>query len=352
MIPSDKIYHILEDLKKLRQERGYTRIKFKSMREEMQPLVDKYHWHKDEFLDLVVRKGKILGYKNIKKELQILNSLLNYIEKMLKKKEFVEVLVAQKIDIEQFKKAIKFNMLKLKILKDHNKECRKKMKKFITFIRVGADKDEFKKALAEWDEAQSKLANIDRLENSLEKKVMVEQTKKFPKNVKQRTGIWKTATAYAMAAMIGFGAITGSYTSKEGISFGGGAAMAGELHDKAFYDGLAEKAEVLGKVKKYNDVIQLLNPYVNNKNNKSAFFFNNLGAAFLGQKDYHIAKRLLLKGLNIENTRTDILWNLGKCDYNLKDYKSARNYFQMYVDNNGKQLDKAQKWIKWLEKRI
>ena len=60
----------------------------------MQPLVDGYRWHKDEFLDLVNRKGKILGYNKIKKELKILDSLLNYIEKLLKKKEFAEALAA------------------------------------------------------------------------------------------------------------------------------------------------------------------------------------------------------------------------------------------------------------------
>jgi len=229
MIPADKIYHILEDLKKLRQERGYTRIKFKGMREKMKPLVDRYHWNQDEFLDLVVRKGKILGYKNIKKELKTLNSLLNYIEKMVKKKAFAEALDAQKIDIEQFKKAIHFNKLKLKVLKDSNKECRKKMKRFITFIRIDADKNEFKKALAEWDETQAKIAYVDRLENSLERKVIVEQAMKSPKNIKVRTGMWKIATATAAAAILAFGAVTGSYTSKEGISFGGGSAMAGEV---------------------------------------------------------------------------------------------------------------------------
>ena len=352
MIPADKIYHILEDLKKLRQERGYTRIKFKSMREEMQPLVDKYHWHKDEFLDLVVRKGKILGYKNIKKELQILNSLLDYIEKMLKKKEFVEVLVAQKIDIEQFKKAIKFNMLKLKILKDLNKECRKKMKKFITFIRVGADKDEFKKALAEWDEAQSKLANIDRLENSLEKKVMVEQTKKFPKNVKQRTGMWKTATAYAMAAMIGFGAITGSYTSKEGISFGGGAAMAGELHDKAFYDGLAEKAEDMNDVKNYKDVIKLLDKYKNVTN--SAFLLNELARAYGKSGNIDYAINLFEQGIKLNPHYTATYYNLGGIyGYVKKDKAKGIKFFKLsiqYANKNDSHIKNAQKHIKKLSK--
>ena len=244
MIPADKIYHILEDLNKLREERNYTRDRLDSIRQKMLPLVDRYHWHKDEFVDLVNRKGKLLGYKHIKKEIEIMDSLLDYIEKLLKKKEFAEGLAEQDIDIEQFKRAININKLKLKILKDHNKECRKKMKNFVTFIRINADKEEFKKALAEWDEAQAKVAYVDRLENSLEKRAIVEQAQKFPESVKEKGGL-NTATAVAIAAMIAFGAVTADYTVKGGISFGGGSAEAGEIQTQAPYKTNKELLEAL-----------------------------------------------------------------------------------------------------------
>ena len=249
MLPADEIYHILEDLKKLRQERGYTKSRFESIRKKMQPLVDKYYWRKDEFLDLVTKKDKILGYNNIKKELKILNSLLDYIKKMLKKEEFIAALESSKIDIEQFKRAIKFNKLKLKVLKDRNKDCRKKMQTFVKVIKITTNRKDFEKALADWDTAQSKIAYIDRLEDSLENKIMVEQTRKFPKSVKQRTGIWKIATAYAMATMIGFGVATGSYAAGEGISFGGGNVYAEEVQTQAPYKTKKELLEILKRIK-------------------------------------------------------------------------------------------------------
>ena len=59
------------------------------------------------------------------------------------------------------------------------------MKNFITFVRIGTDKKEFEKALTEWDEAQAKIAYVDRIEDSLERKVIVEQAAKYPQNIRQ-----------------------------------------------------------------------------------------------------------------------------------------------------------------------
>lgn len=349
MIPSDEIYHILEDLKKLRQERNYSKSKFNSINKQILAFDKGYHWHQDEFLDLVARKGKILGYKNIKKELKCLKSLLKFINSLLKKKEFIAALEQSKIDQEQFKKAIKFNMLKLKVLKDRNKDCRKKMQTFVKVIKITTNKKDFETALADWDTAQSKMAYIDRLEGSLENKVILEQTRKFPKNVKQRTVIWKIATAYAMATMIGFAAVTADYSVKGGISFGGGEAMAGELHDKAFYDGLAEQAEDMNKSKNYRGVIQLLDKYKNITEN--VHLLNELAGAYGKIGEIDVAISLFEKAYQLEPGRSSILFNLGGIySYVKKDKIKGIKYFKMCVEGGGEFAKRAENHIKKLNK--
>ena len=86
------------------------------------------------------------------------------------------------------------------------------MKNFITFVRIGTDKKEFEKALTEWDEAQAKIAYVDRIEDSLERKVIVEQAAKYPQNIRQNMDLWEIKAAYAVAVMLGFRMVTGNYS--------------------------------------------------------------------------------------------------------------------------------------------
>ncbi|MEA3515028.1 MAG: hypothetical protein U9R34_06115 [Nanoarchaeota archaeon] len=348
MIPADEIYHILQDLKKLRQERGYTKSEFVGVNKKILALAKDYHWRKDELIGLIEEKERFFDYEIVHKEIKIMKSLLKFISKLLKKKEFV----AELADIEQFKKAIRFNELKLKALDGRNKECLKTKKVFEKIIKM--KNGEFEKYLSEWDSAQAKVAYVDRLEDGLEKKVMVEQARKFPESVKRKSGVWKTASAYAVAAMIGFGAITADYSKSEGISFGGGNVYAQEVvHDLAFYEELAQKTEdELFPKKAYGKVIELLKPYAQDKENKSALFYNNLGVAYKRKKQFNKSLKLLLKGFELDNKHTHISWNLGQCYYHLKDYKNSKKFFQLYIDNKGKQLKTAKDWVKWLDKRI
>ena len=373
MNPTDKIYNILAEVKQFKQERGYTSNNFNKLQKNLHQLADKFPWNKDDILELVEKKDAlfnyklankelkglksllIFNYKLINKELKGLKSLLKFINTLLKKKEFIAALESSKIDIEQFKKAIKFNKLKLKVLKDRNKDCKKKMQTFVqTFVKVikiTNNKKEFKKALAECfaecDEAQAKLAYVDRLENSIENGFIVEQSKKVPGSARQRTGIWKTATAYAVVVIIGFGAVTGSYTSGEGISFGGGAAMASELHDKAFYDGLAEEALKMNKSKNYNGVIKLLEKYKMEANNSD--LLDELASAYSKTGKMDEAIKLFKQAVKLDSTNTDAYYNLGGIfGYIKKDKTKAIKYFKLYIKYNGANIEKARTHIKRL----
>lgn len=344
MIPADEIYNILESLKTLRQERGYTKSRFDGVNKRILALAKDYHWHKDELLELVEEKDKFFDYKTIHKEINVMKSLLKFISKLLKKKEFVGELA----DVEQFKKAIRFNELKLKALDGRNKECLKTKKVFEKVIKV--ENNEFEKYLGEWDSAQAKVAYVDRLEDGLEKKVMLEQARKFPESVKRKSGVWKTATAYAVAAMIGFGAITADYSVKGGISFGGGEAVAGEVvHDKAFYDRLSERAEKMNDKKDYKSVIQLLNQYKNNTTH--AGLLNSLAYANGRIGNIDIAISLFEKAIKLNPHFPAPYYNLGGIySYIKKDKTKGIKYFKLYIQNQGEKIEKAKTHIKKLSR--
>jgi len=146
MAPADKISSILDKLKVLRKERTYTLDNFYKIKREMQPHINSYKWHIDEFTILAVKKNNLFKYKIVKKELNSLNSLLNYIKRLLKKKEFVDQFNRQNVDISKIKKAIETELLWVKDLKEHNKECRRKMRAVRSLLKMGIEKKVFKQA--------------------------------------------------------------------------------------------------------------------------------------------------------------------------------------------------------------
>ena len=78
--------------------------------------------------------------------------------------------------------------------------------------------------------------------------------------------------------------------------------------------------------KKYKEVIDKSNKLLN-KNYNLPIIYNLLGTANFLLKDFQIAIKYYLKGINLEPNNEEIIRNLGKCYLSLKNYKEAREYF-------------------------
>ncbi len=350
MAPADKISSILDKLKVLRKERTYTLDNFYKIKREMQPHIESYKWHIDEFMILAVKKNNLFKYKIVKKELNSLISMLNYIKHLLKKKEFVDQFNRQNVDISKINKAIETELLWVKDFKSQNKECRSKMRAVRRLLKMGIEKKVFEQAIAEWDNEQMDLSHLDRVEDNLEQKA-VEIARQYPETVMHRMGIWQKATVYAIAVLIGLGVYTADINKRGFGGFGGNVAVAEEVHDKAFYDGLAEQSEKISAIKSPEQVIASLEQYKNDKNNKSSSFFNQLGVAYVNNGRVDGGIKLLEHGLTLEEN-SSIAWNLGAFYYKYKkDVSQSKNYLQMHIRLGGKNKAKAQKYIEYYESK-
>ncbi len=344
MAPADKISSILDKLKVLRKERTYTLDNFYKIKREMQPHIESYKWHIDEFMILAVKKNNLFKYKIVKKELNSLISMLNYIKTLLKKREFVDQFNRQNVDISKINKAIETELLWVKDLKAHNKECRRKMRAVRRLLKMGIEKKVFEQAIAEWDNEQMDLSHLDRVEDNLEQKA-VEIARQYPETVMHRMGIWQRATVYAIAVLIGLGVYTADINKRGFVGFGN-VVMAEEVHDKAFYDKLAKQAEAIGAYDNPYKVIQILEPYKLDQQNLNSNFFNELGLAYIKYGRKNEGYDMLKKAFSLNNTDPAIAWNLGVQSYKIKgDIPSSKRFFNIYIQLGGKQKDKAQKYI-------
>jgi len=165
-----------------------------------------------------------------------------------------------------------------------------------------------------------------------------------------RMGIWQKATVYAIAALMSIGVNTADINKRGYVGFGR-VAVAGEVHDKAFYDQLAKQAETIGCEKNPYKVINLLEKYKDDKENKSADFFNNLGVAYINSEKKIEGLNLLEYSFNIEENAISA-WNLGVYSYKInKDISKSKFYFQKHIELNGNEKVRAKKYIDHFTKK-
>lgn len=105
-------------------------------------------------------------------------------------------------------------------------------------------------------------------------------------------------------------------------------AQKGEKNKLSIFDQLAEKATLLNKRGQHEEVISLLEPHKNNKQNDSALFFNELGIAYRYKNKFSEAIEAYKLALSRDHQNPVILNNLGYTFYLKKDYKEAVECFQ------------------------
>lgn len=105
-------------------------------------------------------------------------------------------------------------------------------------------------------------------------------------------------------------------------------AQKAEKNNLTTFDQLAEKATLLNKRGQYNEVISLLEPHKENKQNDSALFYNELGIAYRHKNKFSEAIKAYNLALSRNPQNPVILNNLGYTYYLKKEYKQAIEIFQ------------------------
>lgn len=93
------------------------------------------------------------------------------------------------------------------------------------------------------------------------------------------------------------------------------------------FDQLAEKATLLNKRGQHEEVISLLEPHKNNKQNDSALFFNELGIAYRHKNKLSEAIEAYNSARSRDPQNPVILNNLGYTYYLKKEYEQAMEFF-------------------------
>ncbi|MEA3515207.1 MAG: tetratricopeptide repeat protein [Nanoarchaeota archaeon] len=190
---------------------------------------------------------------------------------------------------------------------------------------------------------------MSREKSSLEKKVMVEQARKFPESVRLKSSVWKTATAYAVAAMIGFATVTADYSKSEGISFGGGVAYAEQsLASKLNNDGIR-----LYRQKKYVKAEEKFREAIN-ADRSYADAYSMLGSAFLKQNKIEEAINAGKYAIKLDYNNPTKHFKLGKTylvggykEQALDEFNKAKSIAR---ENNDLSSKREQIYNKYIEK--
>lgn len=305
MNPADKIERLIAEIKALKEERGYSLARFKELNEELHKMGGQYHWKQDAFLDVVNKKNKLFRYRNINAEIKKLREILKLIKSLLKKKDFAHS-VSLVADVGQVKKAIDMDLLWLDDASSHAKDCRVKARKFVKVIKTGTSRADFDSALSEWDNAQIDLTHLDKLEEVLISKA-IEFGHRYPKKGLGRL-VWQKAAVYSIAALIGFGALTGTFSQGQ-VNFGN-VAMAGEVQqaegDFKTRDELMTAVSKMDLVKTINkDMIKkvpgdetVLEYYKSGKNIIVVFKLNNIPYGYM-----YASGKLRINKIDKNNTK-------------------------------------------------
>lgn len=105
-------------------------------------------------------------------------------------------------------------------------------------------------------------------------------------------------------------------------------AQRAEKNKLTTFDQLAEKATLLNKRGQHEEVISLLEPYKNQKQNDSALFFNELGIAYRHKNKLSEAIEAYNLALSRDPQNPVILNNLGYTFYLKKEYMEAVKCFE------------------------
>lgn len=100
------------------------------------------------------------------------------------------------------------------------------------------------------------------------------------------------------------------------------------------YDQLAAEATLLNKRRQFDQVLSLLKPYQNDRQNGSSLFFNELGIAYRELGKLPQAAQAYRQALDRDPQNPVIAYNLGYVFYLQKDYPRAVEQYQKALESN------------------
>ena len=116
------------------------------------------------------------------------------------------------------------------------------------------------------------------------------------------------------------------------------------------YNALSWKAENLNVQQKYQQVIDLLKPYVEDKKNKSVNFFNELGTAYFNKQDNLNANKYFSIAHQLNKNDPKIIYNLASSIALLENYEEALKLFDL-AESKGFDKRLINEWRVWLKEK-
>ena len=117
------------------------------------------------------------------------------------------------------------------------------------------------------------------------------------------------------------------------------------------YNALSWNAEDLNAQQKHQQVIDLLKPYAEDKKNKSAYFFNELGTAYFNKQDNLNANKYFLIAHQLNKNDPKIIYNLASSIALLENYEEALKLFNL-AESKGFDKRLISEWRVWLKKKM
>ncbi len=117
------------------------------------------------------------------------------------------------------------------------------------------------------------------------------------------------------------------------------------------YENIAKRMEQMNSEKRYDEVIALGEQYANQQDNRSGYFFNELGAAYNEKNNLNRAEELFEKAI-ATGSEKDSYWNLAIVQYKKRDYKKTIHLLEKYISLGGKRSEEAKKRIEMIKKKV
>ena len=100
------------------------------------------------------------------------------------------------------------------------------------------------------------------------------------------------------------------------------------------FDRLAQEATLLNRQGRYDEVISLLAPHKNEKNNESALFYNELAVAYRNRNQLDDTVQAYQKALSLDPENPVVIKNLADAFYLRKEYSRSAEMAQKALQSN------------------
>ena len=314
-----EINELLKKALKLSRKRGYSLKDFKSLASN-------------------INKLRTKDRRKLKKHINKLYSMFDYEKVREEIKSYYSVLKIAKAYSKD--NAINLDMMFIEDLEKRNEALYNSHTTLINAVdNHPLDQKRIDMAIEKFLHNAEDISYLDKMSGDIAVKV-----DEAGHSVRKAVSLRQKAAVLITALVIGMSAVTGAVPAA-GL---GNVAMAGEVQqDKAFYEGLAKQAEELNASKNFNEVVDLLDKY--RDTSTSSNLLDELASAHgrLGHID--LAIQLYKKAIELDPNNTDAYYNLGGIyGYVKKDKEKSIEYYQLYIEHKGPNIEKAKAHIKKL----